>query len=58
MIEFFRHLTGICLDHWHPNIWTVAAGSPIIASTIYYVKCKCGGIFNHKKDCENRFTNE
>ena len=54
MIEFFRHLTGICLDHWHPNIWTAAASSPLIASTIYFVKCKCGGLFNHTKNCKHK----
>jgi len=54
MIEFFRHLTGICFEHWHPNIWTVAASSPLIASTIYFVKCKCGGLFNHTKNCKHK----
>ena len=39
MIELLKHVLGICGDHWHPNIWTAAASSPIIASTVYYVKC-------------------
>ena len=52
MIEFIKHALGICGEHWHPNIWTAMAGSPIIASTVYYVKCKCGGLFFHKKDCK------
>ena len=52
MIEFFRHVLGFCGEHWHPNIWTAAASSPIIASTIYYVKSKCGGMFKHNKGCE------
>ena len=25
MIEFIKHILGICGDHWHPNIWTVLA---------------------------------
>ena len=49
MIEFIKHILGICGDHWHPNIWTALAGSPVIASTVYYIKCKCGGLFFHKK---------
>ena len=53
MIEFIKHILGICGDHWHPNIWTALAGSPVIASTVNYIKCKCGGLFFHKKNCEN-----
>jgi len=52
MIEFFRHLFGLCFDHWHPNVWTLAAGSPIVIASINYIKCKCGGWFKHKKDCD------
>ena len=52
MIEFIKHILGICGDHWHPNIWTALAGSPLIASTFYYIKCKCGGLLKHKKDCK------
>ena len=39
---------------FHPNVWTVMAGSPLIASTIYYIKCKCGGWFKHTKDCNEK----
>ena len=35
----------------HPNIITLAAGSPVFLTTLHYLKCKCGGIFNHKKTC-------
>jgi len=57
MIEFIKHILGICGDHWHPNVWTALAGSPIIATTVHYIKCKCGGFFNHKKNCENNLDN-
>ena len=49
MIEFIKHIFGFCGEHWHPNVWTAIRSSPIIASTIYYVKCKCGGYFFIKK---------
>ena len=52
MIEVLRHVTGFCGEHWHPNIWTAFASSPLIATTAYWIKCKCGGWFNkHKDDC-------
>ena len=55
MVEVIKHVFGICGEHWHPNVWTAAAASPLIATTFYYIKCKCGGIFNHKKSCnENK----
>ena len=25
IIEFIKHVFGICGDHWHPNVWTVVA---------------------------------
>jgi hypothetical protein len=54
MIEVIKHTLGFCGEHWHPNIWTVAASSPLIAGTFHYIKCKCGGLFIHKKDCSNK----
>jgi hypothetical protein len=52
MVEVIRHTLGICGEHWHPNLWTAFASSPIIATSVYYIKCKCGGWFNkHKDDC-------
>tara|TARA_R100000322_G_scaffold95129_1_gene59885 strand:+ start:88 stop:261 length:174 start_codon:yes stop_codon:yes gene_type:complete len=54
VIEFIKHLFGFCGDHWHPNVWTVVASAPIVAPVVYYVKCKCGGWFKHKKDCEHK----
>jgi len=53
MIEIIKHILGICGDHWHPNIWTAMAGSPMLLATIHYIKCKCGGLFEHKKDCNH-----
>jgi len=53
MIEFFKHLIGLCGDHWHPNVITLMAGSPVVLTTVHYIKCKCGGWFQHKKDCSN-----
>ena len=49
MTEFFKHMFGICGEHWHPNIWTAFASIPIIAPTIYYFKCKCGKILKRKR---------
>ncbi len=54
MVEFLKHTLGICGDHWHPNIWTAIASTPIIAPIVYYIKCKCGGWFKHKDDCEHK----
>ena len=39
---------------FYPNVWTVVASAPIVAAVVYYVKCKCGGWFKHKKDCEHK----
>ncbi len=54
VVEFLKHVFGICGDHWHPNVWTLVASTPIVGPVIFYVKCKCGGWFKHKKDCEHR----
>lgn len=53
MIEFIKHALGFCGGHWHPNVFTIAASVPIFGPVIYYVKCKCGGLFNHKKNCKH-----
>ena len=29
MIEIIKHVTGFCGEHWHPNMWTALAGSPV-----------------------------
>ena len=56
MIEFIKHILGICGDHWIQTFGHLAS-SPIIATTIHWVKCKCGGWFRHKKNCENNLDN-
>jgi hypothetical protein len=52
MIEVIKHTLGICGEHWHPNVITLLAGSPLILSTVSYIKSCCGGWFKHKKDCK------
>ena len=55
MVEVIKHTLGFCGEHWHPNLWTAFASSPLIVSTFYYIKCKCGGWFNkHKDNCKNK----
>lgn len=51
MIEVIKHALGICGEHWHPNIWTAFASMPFITPAIYWVKCKCGGWFKHRDNC-------
>tara|TARA_B110000879_G_C11145876_1_gene502434 strand:- start:835 stop:1005 length:171 start_codon:yes stop_codon:yes gene_type:complete len=53
MIELIKHTLGICGEHWHPNVITLLAGSPIFLTAVHYIKCKCGGWLKHKKDCNN-----
>jgi len=48
MVEFLKHTLGICGDHWHPNIWTAVASTPIIAPMVYYIKCKFSSWFKSK----------
>ena len=52
MIELLKHTLGICGENWHPNVFTALASSPFIVLTVGYIKCKCGGIFKHKKNCK------
>ena len=59
MVEFFRHILGICGEHFHPNIWTTMASLPIIATTVHYIKCKCGGwgeVLSSTKTAEKFFS--
>ena len=53
MIEVIRHALGFCGEHWHPNIWAAFAGSPVILTAVHYIKCKCGGWFQHQDDCKH-----
>ena len=50
MVEVLKHTLGLCGEGWHPNLFTAIASSPVVYSTYYYVKCKCGGLFNRHKD--------
>ena len=52
MIELLKHTLGICGENWHPNVFTALASSPFVVLTVGYIKCKCGGIFKHKKNCK------
>ena len=54
MVELIRHTLGFCGEHWHPNVWTAMASSPIFVSAYYFVKCKCGGWFKHRKSCRKK----
>jgi len=45
MIEVIKHTLGICGEHWHPNVITLLAGSPLILTTVSYIKSCCGGWF-------------
>ena len=53
IIHFIKHALGFCGEHWHPNVFTLVASVPIVGPAIYYVKCKCGGWLNHKKNCKH-----
>jgi hypothetical protein len=53
MLELVKHILGFCGDHWHPNIWTAFASSPAVLATVHFIRCKCGGIFKHKNDCDS-----
>jgi len=55
MVEFFRHILGICGEHFHPNIWTTMASLPIIATTVHYIKCKCE-VLSSTKTAEKFFS--
>ena len=57
MIEVIKHTLGLCGEHWHPNIFTAVASAPVVTTAVYYIKCKCGGWFSHKKECKNKNPN-
>jgi|21_taG_2_1085346.scaffolds.fasta_scaffold21078_2 hypothetical protein len=39
MIEFLRHLTGLCGEA-HPSLLTLLMGTPVIGYVIYKIKSK------------------
>lgn len=40
MIEFLKHLFGLCGEHWHPNIFHVLLGGVSFTSLWLWVKSK------------------
>jgi hypothetical protein len=46
MIEFLKHFTGLCGEHWHPNIINVSLYSGSIFFFIYLIKNKIYKIIN------------
>jgi hypothetical protein len=49
MIEFLRHITGLCGEHWHPNFITLLAGSPALLACFYYIRASYLSLFLKKK---------
>ena len=49
MIEALKHIFGLCGDHWHPNIWTMAAGGFGLVPIFSYLKFKLKGVKNYLK---------
>ena len=40
MIEFLKHLLGICGEHWHPNIFTILLSGVGFSQIFLYIKFK------------------
>ena len=44
MAEILRHISGMCGEHFHPNIWHLLLGgigiSTIFSYIAIYIKCK------------------
>ena len=44
MAEILRHISGMCGEHFHPNIWHLLLGgvgvTTILSYISLYVKCK------------------
>ena len=44
MAEIFRHISGMCGEHFHPNIWHLLVGgfgiSTILSYIFLYIKCR------------------
>ena len=37
MIEFIKHLTGMCGEHSHPTLLTLIASGGVLGTTFVYV---------------------
>ncbi len=40
MIEFIKHLLGVCGEHSHPTIWTFLLGGVSFSTMWYYIVSK------------------
>ena len=44
MAEILRHISGMCGEHFHPNIWNLLLGgvgiTTILSYISLYIKCK------------------
>ena len=50
MAEIIRHISGMCGEHFHPNIWHLLLGgvgiSTIFSYIVIYIKYSCEIINN------------
>ena len=40
MLEILKHSLGLCGEHWHPNIFTLMAGTVASLPGLSYIKYK------------------
>ena len=40
MIEFVKHVLGLCGEHWHPNLLTIIASGFGLLPALEYIKYK------------------
>jgi|9_EtaG_2_1085328.scaffolds.fasta_scaffold44072_3 type IV secretory pathway TrbL component len=45
MIEFIKHISGLCGEHWHFNIWHLLGYSGSIVFLFYTLKIKIKNFF-------------
>jgi hypothetical protein len=50
MIEFIKHITGACGEHWHPNVWTFMVSGVGIITGFNYIKYKLKGFKQNNKN--------
>ncbi len=49
MIEFIKHMLGICGEHWHPNIFTILISGFGLSTPFYYIIVKLKSYRNESK---------
>jgi hypothetical protein len=49
MIEFIKHATGACGEHWHPNLLTLFTSFLGISTSFYYIKYKLTSKIKNRK---------